>query len=451
MFASYHLAARADETATLWRCARSLRRSVSSRLPGVRCVSAGSVTDWLALSAEVARDLDLDVFLVFPTSSCVDYQTAFGVVDELIIALSLHYGWRYCLTPSHYRLYVSDASNCYLDVTLIFQSVHHGAVLIDRRNGDTTETGALRWLARGDSDKKMLQEARRSILNFKLWAKMSVPYAIRQNSTVLTAMFTRSWIRSSSPWGSFKDTVTHMTSLLSSGTDSFDVGSGDIRMTLPILARTSDVQRFVRSLETFADELRGLSAMEYIFGFPERCVLGVPVRVFLSSRQRELNALRVTLSAHSGGEMEFLLAEDFFDWRGAVPDGMAVCEARVRAADLFVGVYYREYGDRARFRPTSPIDEEYQSAASQLSDAQMLLFRSADNSGAEGRMVEFLERVERRHYVQRIPIQDIDRARDEILNVIRKQRSLLACQEASENRFRSTPPKLRALCCELGS
>lgn len=90
-----------------------------------------------------------------------------------------------------------------------------------------------------------------------------------------------------------------------------------------------------RRLRVYADDIKNMTMDEHR-SWPGRQPEPRPLRVFVSSRQREFAEIRAVLARTTSPGLEFLLAEQFFPWDARATDGMRVCETAVERADAFL-------------------------------------------------------------------------------------------------------------------
>lgn len=241
-----------------------------------------------------------------------------------------------------------------------------------------------------------------------------MPWKARPNSHILrsiVAIHARTNAPREPTWPAYVDWVTGLC-------DRLEIGEplSNWRLTGECASEVEETyDPFVAELRRHVRDLRHVAATEYsgVLSVANRRIR--PIRVFVSSRQKEFAKLRAKLAIQQRSDIQFLLAERFFPWNGGVADGMGICESQIDHADVFLGIYGNEYGARSPNRHSSPIEEELRHASKNPPPGATLLFSTVSHS-REPNLVQMFQKYGSR--AVRPMFEDIDAAIEQMISSI---------------------------------
>lgn len=410
------LATRAD-IQPLDRAKALLRSAVRGRLERVNWISRGSIELNDALRPDLTGELDADCFLIVPRNIsaiqlCLD-------IKEIVYSTCSAQQWSLETRRSGYRLTIQVFPLLTLDLGILrnagsrTERLDPGGYEIDQTDVLAPDVEYLR-----DLTNPLLHSA---WLNLKYWAKSNLRWASRPSTHILRSIAIKhaelngeDSIRAG--WQGYVQWARSICDQLEGGELLRKLERSEQRSW----ATEKTIDSFVNSLRSYVDALKDMTSTEHLEGARGNSVGLPPLRVFVSSRQREFAMLRLSLATEAHKNIRFLLSEYFFPWHIRVVDGIDICEAEIDKADIFVGVYGNEYGACSPNRCGSPIDEELKRARDKLPLDNILLY-SVAGSAADPKLANFL----RRHSdIKVFPMfEDIDAAANQLISHLVTARS----------------------------
>ena len=420
-------------------CANIISQTVSGNIAILNCALGGSYRSRLVLNQQLAREVDLDLFFTI-NNKYVNKNEVFEIADVLFHKATLTYKWTFSIKSAGYRVFIDDTLNVYIDITFLVKEKSGNKYILNRQGELFKNTHIIDWSATIKQKTFLAHSISQVVLNLKLLMKLCLPYQYRPSSTfIMAGLIPFIGAYNGDAWDYYRSTVSRLLASLSHGKEVLFLETDRKKTQVDGLDSAYLMNQFVLRLEKLCTDLASLDRADYCNWLMANCVHSKPIKIFVSSRQKELSGIRMDLNRRSNAELEFVLAEKFFNWDGLVKTGMDACDQELSKCDYFIGLYHRQYGRQAVERTSSPIEEEYMTASNALPDKNILVAKSnIDLSSREEQLNRFLERIQTKHIIQSVPCFTSPSSVDAIYDLIEGVIS-------ANNRINPIPKALRAL------